>query len=214
MKNVFLLPEIAEKYDAYYQTDPGKTIDNLEKDVLKKLMTEVPRGHMLEPGCGTGHWTAFFEELGFSVTALDNSEAMLAYTSGKNIDAKFLKGDAQNLPFEDESFTVIASVTMLEFVDDQDKAINEMHRVLEPGGWLILGCLNATSVLGQNKEKDPVFKNAHFLTKEMLRKKLGNFSIIKIKENVHLSTNFEILDGKPAAKDHEPAFLAVLAQKP
>jgi ubiquinone/menaquinone biosynthesis C-methylase UbiE len=53
-----------------------------------------------------------------------------------------------------QRFPVIASVTMLEFVPDINKVLDEIERVLKPGGYLVLGCLNAWSELGKNKDND------------------------------------------------------------
>jgi ubiquinone/menaquinone biosynthesis C-methylase UbiE len=214
MKNVFLLSEVAQDYDAYYQTEFGKNVDNLEKDTLKDLLNEMPCGEMLELGCGTGHWTEFFIELGFKVTALDNSKPMLEYAFRKKLDATFIEGNAQDIPFENESFQMISSVTMLEFVDDQEQVLKEIFRVLKPGGYLLLGCLNADSILGRNKDKDEIFREADFLTKEQLTQKLESFGNVQMKSSVFLNEQFEIQDHYVNNNsDIEPVFIGTLTQK-
>ncbi len=47
-------------------------------------------------------------------------------------------GDAQNMPFENESYTTILCTEVLEHIPDPQKAVDEMCRVLKPGGVLIL----------------------------------------------------------------------------
>lgn len=46
-----------------------------------------------------------------------------------------VKADIQNLPFEDNSFDVIFCNHVLEHVDDDKKALSELHRVMKKGGW-------------------------------------------------------------------------------
>jgi len=55
--NVFIKEEIADDYDAYYQTPAGKEIDAIEEKLIADALQKVPKGKMLELGCGTGHWT-------------------------------------------------------------------------------------------------------------------------------------------------------------
>jgi SAM-dependent methyltransferase len=49
-----------------------------------------------------------------------------------------VKADIQNLPFEDHSFDVIFCNHVLEHVEDDQKALSELYRVMKPGGWGIL----------------------------------------------------------------------------
>jgi SAM-dependent methyltransferase len=47
-------------------------------------------------------------------------------------------GDVHNLPYEDNSLDAVLAIALLEHVEDPLKAMNEMHRVLKPGGYLYL----------------------------------------------------------------------------
>jgi ubiquinone/menaquinone biosynthesis C-methylase UbiE len=133
-RNIFLTPEVASEYDAYYQTETGKTVDNIEKEIVSAHIKKIPKTNWLELGCGTGHWTKFFSESEFQITAVDNSEAMLKIARSKNLEnVQFLNADATRLPFSDGHFSGIVSITMLEFVDDLEKVLNEIDRVLKPG---------------------------------------------------------------------------------
>ncbi len=211
--NIFLKADIAQKYDAYYNTLSGKKLNEIEEKLIAEFLKEIPKSEMLELGCGTGHWTNFFVNHGFNVTATDISDEMLKFAKLKNIEAEFIKADSQNIPFPDNSFSVVSSITMLEFVNDQDKVINEIYRVLKPGGWLILGCLNKFSELGKNKENDETFKDAKFLSIEELNNKLRLFGNPKIKSGVYFSPAFEILDNTSKIENTEPAFIVAAVQK-
>ncbi|WP_299989496.1 class I SAM-dependent methyltransferase [uncultured Pontibacter sp.] len=211
--NVFARPDIADSYDDYYRTDMGQHVDLLEKAVVSELLQRIPRGAMLEAGCGTGHWSSYFLEQGFNVTGIDASEAMLSIASEKKLDAQLMKADVHALPFEDEQFPVVASITMLEFVEDQDCALRELYRVLQPGGWLLLGALNARSVLALTQPRDETFRHANFMTPEELTAKLQLFGEPESRYCVHLTHDFQLIDGTPEARYIHPVFMAAAVQK-
>ena len=210
--NVFLKPEIAKTYDEYYQSNFGKEVDEIEKDIVDCLISEIPKTEMLELGCGTGHWTTYFLNKGFNITAIDSSETMLNIAKSKNINAKFMIADAQNIPFKDESFKIISSITMLAFVDNQDAVIQEVYRVLKKNAWFVFGFLNEKSIVGLTKNNSETFKNANFLTKEIIKAKLDKFEIIDIKSGVYLNSDYIIMDDKKI-NNLEPVFIGVLAKK-
>jgi ubiquinone/menaquinone biosynthesis C-methylase UbiE len=194
--NIFENEAIAQQYDAYYTTEQGKRVDELEKQAIGQLLALIKPGHLLEIGCGTGHWTAFFSGLGFQITATDVSEAMLALARGKQIsNTTFMEADVLELPFPDNHFDQVAAITSLEFCGNIKQAFAEMKRVLKPDGWLVAGCLNADSALGKIKDQDPVFQHGHFMSKEELEKHLLTIGKPELLECARLSTGFQLLDG-------------------
>ena len=211
--NVFIKEEIADDYDAYYQTPAGKEIDAIEEKLIANALKKVPKRKMLELGCGTGHWTELFVNTGFDVIATDISDAMLRQAIEKNLDAEILKADAGELPFKNESFDVVASVTMIEFVNSKDVVLSEIYRVLKPGGYLLLGCLNGNSQLGNNAANDTVFKNAAFYVPESLEKDLLKFGTPELTSGVHFAPDFKVMDRTAEKDNHEPAFIVALVQK-
>lgn len=96
---------------------------------------------VLECGCGPAAlWYKNAAELpeGLSITLLDLSEGMLE-DSRKNLHGiehlfTFRVGDIQEIPFEAEYFDVVIANHMLYHVPDKGKAVNEVKRVLKPGG--------------------------------------------------------------------------------
>jgi len=212
--NIFAEEAVANAYDSYYETEFGRQVDELEKKALSEVIQEVPRGKMLEIGSGTGHWTEFFLEKGFNVTASDVAEAMLTHARRKLGDrVKFRKADVMNLPFECESLDVIAAITALEFCGDQLQAFAQIYKVLKPGGWLIVGCLNADSPMGKAKADDPVYSHGYFMSKTELETYLEGFGTPKIVECVHLSEKLELLNDSPATCDVPGAFMAACVKK-
>lgn len=220
MRNVFTKEKVAGKYDKYYSSPAGIETDRIEKELFLELLNEIHLGEltsqrpkMLDAGCGTGHWTEWFIQQGFELTGTDISPVMLELARSKNIDAMFLKADSSALPFPNEHFDTLASVTMLEFVDDAEIVLKEMIRVLKKGGSMLLGCLNANSVIGKNKESDKTFSEAVFFTPAEIEKMLEPYGRVKIATGLRLDKNYNIRDGKKDEASHQPAFIAVSVKK-
>lgn len=83
----------------------------------------------LEVGCGRG----LFQDLVVDYTGVDLSMAVAPL-----MHKPFIACDATRLPFENGSFDALWSVTVLEHVSDPEKVLEEMRRVLKPGGLLFL----------------------------------------------------------------------------
>jgi SAM-dependent methyltransferase len=74
-----------------------------------------------------------------SVTGIDMTPAMLAKARAAAVEMKvvhvdFVEGEAERLPFADESFDAVISNGVIDLVPDKDAAFSELHRVLVPGG--------------------------------------------------------------------------------
>ena len=212
--NIYVNPGIAAEYDMFYETDLGIAVDTIEKRIITSLLEDIPDVPMLELGCGTGHWTEFLTRQGFRITAVDYSEEMLKIARQKSIkNAVFLEGDAAKLPFPDQSFSAIISITMLEFTDDPNIVLNEIDRVLKPDGQLILGCLNSESEIGKNKDNDDVFRHARFFSRDEVKQMLFRFGESKLDAGVYYSSKFEVLDGTEKQYHTQPAFIGAIVQK-
>ena len=102
---------------------------------------ELPKGlRWLDVGCGNG---AFSELLmgrfpPSRLHGIDLSDAQVAYARMREAlrHAKFDTGDAQSLPFDDDSFDVATMALVISFVPDPAQAVSEMERVVRPGGWV------------------------------------------------------------------------------
>ncbi|MCF4102064.1 methyltransferase domain-containing protein [Gillisia sp. M10.2A] len=121
---------------------------------------------MLDVGCGQGHWTRILAPYlapASEITAVDNdiqwfseSTDLSTYFSTTGHNFNLLKGDAQNLPFPDDSFDLVTCQTVLIHVPNPQKAISEMKRVLKPGG--ILLCVEPNNIV-QSLTKTSLSKN-------------------------------------------------------
>jgi SAM-dependent methyltransferase len=207
--------EIAESYDTFYTTEKGKKVDFLEKEIIGGLISGLSRGPLLEIGCGTGHWTEYFQALGFQVTATDTSEAMLSAARRRlPAEVRFIRAAAENLPFADESFPIIAAITVLEFIQGTETTVREIGRVLRPGGTFIGGFLNADSELGKHRDADPVIRHGRLFSQNGITELLAPIGeAAGLESCVHFSPSMEILDGTVDAPRYPPAFIVILVKK-
>lgn len=99
----------------------------------------LPSGlRYLDVGCGNGAFTEVLiaRAAPAAVTAIDPSEEQLAYARQRPVAAlaDFRIGDAQSLPFADDFFDAALMALVVVFVPDAPKAVQEMVRVVRPGG--------------------------------------------------------------------------------
>ncbi|MBI5345149.1 MAG: class I SAM-dependent methyltransferase [Deltaproteobacteria bacterium] len=136
-------------YDAWYRTPLGEASDRLEKDLVFSMAGVKAGDKALDAGCGTGIYTIELLRRGALATGADNSEAMLSAARAKalreGLKMEFITADAARLPFPDGHFDIVISIGMLCFIKEGDRALTEMHRVLKPGGRLVVGLLNRWS---------------------------------------------------------------------
>ena len=98
-----------------------------------------PGWRVLDVACGTGILARTVEERtgqNGTVVGLDINEGMLGVAKRKAPDIEWRQGQAEALPFDDDSFDAVVSQFGLMFFEDRHAAIREMMRVLKPGGSL------------------------------------------------------------------------------
>jgi 2-polyprenyl-6-hydroxyphenyl methylase/3-demethylubiquinone-9 3-methyltransferase len=99
---------------------------------------------MLDVGCGAGFISNHFGAKGYSVTGVDLSKESLEIASryDKSKSVRYIHADAYNLPFADEAFDSVTCMDFLEHVEEPQRAVTEMSRVLKPGGYLFFHTFN------------------------------------------------------------------------
>ncbi len=93
-------------------------------------------------GCGGGLISNPLAAYGFDVTGLDRSEDSLRVAASLGTSAKYQSGDAYKLPWQDQSFDVVLAMDFLEHVEEPQKIIAEISRVLKPGGLFFFHTFN------------------------------------------------------------------------
>lgn len=95
-----------------------------------------PHDRVLDLCCGTGDLARIMKEIqpDACIIGADFSERMLEIAKDKNPNIKFMQLDATNLPFEDNSFDIVTMGFGLRNIQNAEKAVEEIYRVLKPSG--------------------------------------------------------------------------------
>jgi S-adenosylmethionine-dependent methyltransferase len=136
----------AQKYAAYLETPEGRLRIELPLASLQEFLP-LPKHdlHALDVGGGTGAIAVRLARLGFHVTLLDSSQAMLDLAKRAAQDADIVEkialkhGDAQELadPFDARSFDVIVCHNVLEFVGNPVVVLQECARLMRDSSAII-----------------------------------------------------------------------------
>ena len=119
------------------------------KSILPFLQSYIDKGASIaDLGCGDGYGSYKLHQSGYRVTGLDLSQDMIERANArmKTDGLKFVQGDLTNLPFEKESFDGIMAINSLEWTEVPSQGLEEMKRILKPGGKLCIGLLGPTAM--------------------------------------------------------------------
>jgi SAM-dependent methyltransferase len=130
---------LADRYETWFVNN--REIFQSELALLKDMLPNFSRG--LEIGVGTG---IFAEALGIS-TGVEPSEEMALRAESRGIEVFREKGE--KLSFENESFDLMAMITVDCFLSDLAQTLKEAHRILVPGGSLAIGFIDKSAPLGK-----------------------------------------------------------------
>lgn len=156
--------DLFEKNYQYYDTwfEEHETIYDCEIEAIKRILPPFRKG--IEIGVGTGR---FAMPLGIKI-GVEPSKNMAEIARQRGIEV--IDGVAESLPLPDKSFDLILMVTTICFVDDINKTLQECRRVLQDGGYLVIGFVDRNSALGRlyeaNKDKSRFYKEATFYGKK------------------------------------------------
>jgi SAM-dependent methyltransferase len=105
-------------------------------DTAFDAVADLQPRRVLEVGCGMGNFAErIVRQTSAEVVATDLSSRMVELARERGLDARV--GDVQELPFDDGEFECAVANAMLYHVEDLDRALSELARVLEPGGKLV-----------------------------------------------------------------------------
>jgi len=103
-----------------------------------KAIDPQPGERILDIACGTGTSSVALTRTGATVVGVDFSPGMLSQARRKHTSVEFVEGDAVKLPFVSDEFDAVTISFGLRNVSDPKAALDEMYRVLKPGGRLVI----------------------------------------------------------------------------
>ena len=150
-----LFDQWPERYDSWFTTPIGSLVKKYESDLLLEMLQPRKEERLLDVGCGTGVFTQDALDHGVSVVGLDISLPMLQLAAKKLSGQPFtaIAGNMTSLPFLDNSFDKVYSMTAIEFVGDAQQAVNELNRVARSGAKIVLSTLNSLSPWAERRKK-------------------------------------------------------------
>lgn len=138
-----VLVELPAAYRRWQESELGRITDRIEEELILDLIGPPSGKRLLDVGCGDGVFSVGLTQSGAGVMGIDDEPRMLVTARRRaneaSIQANFIEGDAQALPFVDGAFDIVAVVTVLCFVSDPERAFRKIARVLRPGGRLVIG---------------------------------------------------------------------------
>lgn len=91
---------------------------------------------LLDLGCGRGDFTKAFQSVGLLVQALDKEKSSADTLDG--IEVSYVDFENDRFPFEDETFDIVFSKSVIEHINNPENFIKESRRVLKKGGKIII----------------------------------------------------------------------------
>jgi ubiquinone/menaquinone biosynthesis C-methylase UbiE len=116
---------------------------NLLVKALNHLDIDLQKQHVLDVGCGYGHWLRYLVELGAEpgrLTGIDLSRERIEIAHKQNPGIHWIHGNSEDLPFPSNSFDLIMQVVVFSSVLDPDvrkHLASEMKRVTKQNGYIL-----------------------------------------------------------------------------
>lgn len=167
--------------------------DKVSKEYLKIVVEGADKYlrrrdiRILEVGCGTGYASFHLSKVFKDVIGIDISAKFIDYasTNFKRPNLIFKNEDACNLSFRESKFDALVSFDFIEHCCDVKKSLEEMYRVVNPGGLIIIFSPNLSSFYWP-------LRNLFFKKKHIY----GNLSVRWIFKSFYISVKKFILNSK------------------
>ncbi|MGH3282485.1 MAG: class I SAM-dependent methyltransferase [Trebonia sp.] len=126
----------ADWYDTYVSSGAGQPFARLADRLLARLLGPGDDRLCLDLGCGSGAHVPALTSLGWRVIGVDISARQTALARRTGIPA--VAASASRLPFAGQSLDAVATIMTTTDFNDLPPVFNEAHRVLRPGGRLVV----------------------------------------------------------------------------
>ena len=140
------MKEEAHSWELIYQLTStyDRAIPHEDAEGLHRLFQENGVRRILDLGCGDGRHLHYFSNLGYEMFGIDYAPSALhlanLWLTDDNLSAGLVCADMTAIPWRDELFDAIISFLVINHnpVERIRLTIEEIHRVLKPGGWLFV----------------------------------------------------------------------------
>lgn len=127
-----------------------ESIAVIQKDIAQQLLNQMKipsKASVLDIGCGVGSLLRQVKDQHPYIkgVGLDFAPGMVAVAKERYSDLTFVCADACALPFDEEMFDVVFSSSSYQWVNDLQKAFNDVKRVLKPKGYFYAGLFGAST---------------------------------------------------------------------
>jgi SAM-dependent methyltransferase len=142
------------------RTVPGLAEENYwfrrHEVVYARLADRCAGRDVLEAGCGEGYGADLIADVARHVIGLDYDESAVAHVKARYPRVEMLHGNLAELPLPDRAVDVVVNFQVIEHLWDQGQFVAECHRVLRPGGALLMSTPNRiTFSPGRDKPINP-----------------------------------------------------------
>lgn len=172
-------------------------VNEIEKNIIEREVKNVK--NILDVGIGTGRFSKILIDKNITVTGLDISEEMLKAAEEKlGEKVELFLGDAENIPFNDNSFDGIVCMRVFKYFKNHEKALREFNRICKKNGLVIFGAANSISYQSVINFISKIFykvgikrqysSSLNLISLRKLKKLLNenDFRVIKIEKNIKL----------------------------
>jgi SAM-dependent methyltransferase len=132
----------------------GQMLVRRKDHVLRLLRDHVDHraGSIFDAGCGPGEYLGELAGGGYAVYGMDASEEMIR-SSGETLRDRgvkggptLIRGDIEHIPVRSGSFDAVLCIGVLGYLEQDERALRELHRLLRPGGHLLLNVRNLNAL--------------------------------------------------------------------
>jgi 2-polyprenyl-3-methyl-5-hydroxy-6-metoxy-1,4-benzoquinol methylase len=127
--------------DEYYQTK--SEIEPTYKNFMRAMVPSSPPLRILDVGCGTGLNASHLVQAGHRIVGIDLSSVAIEKCRERGFEAVLCDIDSEPIPYKDETFDLAYASDVVEHCADTAGFLRELHRVLKPGGMLLLSTPNS-----------------------------------------------------------------------
>lgn len=159
---------VSKGYKAWadtYDSIPNLLLE-VEEPIVKTILKKFTPGIALDAACGTARYSELLNSLGYKVTGMDLSPAMLSQArKARNKKINFVEGNLTAIPLKDANIDLTICALALTHLPNIERALSELKRVTRPGGHIIISDIHPWLVMlgGQAEFFDKTGKHGYVL---------------------------------------------------